>query len=43
MHLLFSRNRNDKGNGDKSAKSSEPKKGFDFLEEIPEELEMRLR
>ena len=42
MSTLFSRNRNDKGNSEKSA-SSESQKGFDFLEEIPEEIELRLR
>ncbi len=42
MHLLFSRNRNDKGNGEKS-ESSESQKNSDFLEEIPPEVEMRLK
>jgi len=43
MSLLFSRNRNNKGNGGKSEKSSESKKELDFLEELPEELDLRLR
>ena len=43
MSLLFSRNRNDKGNGRKSEESSESKKDSDFIEEIPQEVEMRFR
>ena len=41
MSLLFSRNRKDKGNGGKSEESSESKE--DFLEDLPEELDVRLR
>jgi len=40
MSLIFGQNRDDKGNGEKS---SESQKDVDFIEDIPQELEMRLR
>jgi len=43
MPLRFSRKRKDKKDMEKSAKSSESKKNFDFLEDIPEEVQNQLK